>query len=1058
MSRRNRAVSILNLNPVANAVAAALPGSKRFANIWRRTSLLGVSAILLPVIAAAQDASTGSPTPPPTAQSDDLQTVVVSARRAAIENATERKKNAPSIVDSVVADDAGMLPDNSITEVLQRVSGVTISRFNDPDHFSTEGNGIQVRGMSGVAARLNGREIFSANGGSGLSWGDVTPELMAAVDIYKSPTSEQIEGGLGGQIDLRTKMPFDYEEGLQLNGSMEANYGDMADSINPNGSALISNRWDTGIGEIGVLVDLAYSKLTQESNFLRMEPYYRTSLPDGSGGYMDRFIPGGFDYGFDEFERVRTGAYVGLQWKPTDNLTLSQTAFYARHETTGSGMGVFATAKQGSWGYGDWGNGPMFHGGAADGGADGLAVDPAESTFDKNGLLTSSPSVFLRDPNTWGPSASSISTGGNTSSGTGASWTREMATSFEWQPTERLMIKGAAQFVRSEVDSRGYDVFPSMKLPGSFSLDLTGDFPQIAFTSPSFVEDPANTSWNAHMPNHQLNKGDMDAYNLDADFSISDEGFFRSVRAGVRYADRNENDAGYYGWTNLCAGWDGCDQSTRAFSLSDPADVQFQTFPDFFRGDARLPSGLWMPSFARVNDLDPDALDAQYGINTSDPNAQAHNNFDFIPTDQRQQEILNKSAYVMMRFAAFDNGAVPIDGNFGVRVVRIENTSTGYYDQKGMFATAAVLDTDGNPVLDADGNPVTERVNIAGIPNLFDGSLIRSDGTTITRALPSINLRFKFSDAVQVRLAYGVTMDQAQFGDLRATGSVGANRTNDVFNGTYSADTGNPLLKPVISRNSDLSLEWYHGATSAHVSLFHKGISDSLVYTNAVRDVALVLNDGSTTYIQASRNEVNNSTALSSVKGVELGGRIFFDRMPAPWNGFGVEANYTYIDSESSGDRYLDIDGGLHSDVPLRGLSKNTYNLQLMFEKPKFGARLAWSWRSETLLNTDANGTNGDYNYFATPNLGPTNTIMPVFRDIALPTWADAYGQLDFGASYRPTDNLSVSLDLRNLLDEISKTYTTGYLNAETGKYDVRVPRSWFVSDRRVTLGIRYKF
>lgn len=572
MSHRVRSVRS-NVKPVATAVARALADSRRSAIHWRRASLLGIGAVLLPAFAGAQNSAAENSAPATAAPaSGDVETIVVSARREAIQNATERKKNAESIVDSVVADDAGMLPDNSITEVLQRVSGVTISRFNDADHFSTEGNGIQVRGMSGVAARLNGREIFSANGGNGLSWGDVTPELMAAVDIYKSPTADQIEGGLGGQIDLRTKMPFDYDQGLQLNGSAEVNYGDMADATNPNVSGLISNRWDTGLGEFGFLVDLSYSKLTQRANFLRMEPFYRTSLPDGSGGYMDRFIPGGFDYGYDEFERVRQGAYVGLQWKPTENLSLSQTAFYSRHETTSNGMGVFATSKQGFWAYADWGGGPQFFGGAADGGTDGLAVDPAASTFDENGVLLTAPQVFVRNPNTWEP-AGGIQTGGNSSFGKGESWTRELSTSFEWQPIDRLMVKGAAQFVRSEVDSRGYDVFPAMNLPGSYSLDLTGEFPQIAFTSAPSVEDPVNTRWQAHMPNRQFNKGDMDAYNLDAEFSISEEGFFRSVRAGVRHADRQENDSGYYGWTNLCAGWDGCDFATHTFDLADRKSV-----------------------------------------------------------------------------------------------------------------------------------------------------------------------------------------------------------------------------------------------------------------------------------------------------------------------------------------------------------------------------------------------------------------------------------------------------------------------------------------------------
>jgi len=76
---------------------------------------------------------------------------------------------------------------------------------------------------------------------------------------------------------------------------------------------------------------------------------------------------------------------------------------------------------------------------------------------------------------------------------------------------------------------------------------------------------------------------------------------------------------------------------------------------------------------------------------------------------------------------------------------------------------------------------------------------------------------------------------------------------------------------------------------------------------------------------------------------------------------------------------------------------------------------------------------------------------MPVFRDISLPTFSDSYGQLDFGASYRPTENLSVSIDFRNLLDEISRTYTTGYSNGKNNRYHEKAPRSWFVSDRRAT-------
>jgi TonB-dependent receptor len=849
-----------------------------------------------------------------------------------------------------------------------------------------------------------------------------------------------IEGGTGGQIDLRTKMPFDFDAGLQLHGSAEANYGDVSDELSPSASVLVSNRWDTPIGEIGVLVDLAYSNLKQEAHFIRMEPYYRTAVRDGEG-FRDVFVPGGFDYGFDRFERTRNGAYLGLQWQPTDDLTISQTAFYSRYETEGNGMGIFATATQGYWGYGDWGNGPMIHGGAADGGTDGLGVDPTVSTFDANGFLVSTPSVFVRDPNTWEPTGV-IKAGGNSGYSDGTSWTLDLSTSFEWAATDRLAIRGAVQFVESEYGRRGYDVFPAMDLPGSYSLDLTGEFPEVVFSNAPLLDDPANTRWAAHMPARQKNKGDEKAVNLDADYTISEEGFFRTARAGVRYAERTERDASYYGWTNLCQTWDGCDFSTHTFATAQSGDVQRQEFDDFFRGDTNLPAGVWMPSLALASRLDPTAVDEQYGINSTNEDVIAHNSFNFVPRDRLEHEANNSAGYLMLRYGGSIGSALPFDGNVGVRVVRLEHSGTGYYDQTGLFRT--------------EGD---ERVSLTDIVGAVDGAQEISDGTTHTRGLPSFNLRLRPTETFQMRFAYNVTMDQPSFYDLRATGSVSPRIVNDVWDGTFTSDAGNPQLSPVISKNSDISVEWYPTqSTAAHVSLFHKTLEDPLIYSTDTKPVRVLLEDGSFAFVTASSTETHNATEDATIKGAEFGVRTFFDRLPSPWNGFGVEANYTYIDSKNPGDVYFDIDGESHSDAPVRGLSENTYNVQLMFEKPKFSARLAWNWRSEYLLSTNANGTNGSYNYLPTPNLGPDNTGAAVFKDFSLPIYSDKYGQLDFGATYRPTEQLALSLDFRNLLDEISETFMTGYPNAATGKSDAKLIRSWFISDRRITLGARYSF
>src|SRR5438876_4184859 len=114
-------------------------------------------------------------------------TIVISGQRQALQSAQKLKQDAEEIVDSVVAEEAGKLPDKSITEVLQRVVGVTMQRLrstnNDPKHFS-EGSDdrIQVRGLSWGSSTLNGREIFSAGWpGRDLSWSAVPSELMQAV-------------------------------------------------------------------------------------------------------------------------------------------------------------------------------------------------------------------------------------------------------------------------------------------------------------------------------------------------------------------------------------------------------------------------------------------------------------------------------------------------------------------------------------------------------------------------------------------------------------------------------------------------------------------------------------------------------------------------------------------------------------------------------------------------------------------------------------------------------------------------------------------------------------
>jgi iron complex outermembrane receptor protein len=985
---------------VADAVRSALRGcgAMAAASAFAMALTFSVSASAQTRLADAADGPA------------DLGEVVVTARRKALATADERKKDSETLVDSVVADEAGLLPDNSVTEVLQRVSGVTMVRFaslGDPDHFSAEGSGIQVRGLSGVAARLNGREVFSANNAGGLSFGDVTPELLQAVDVYKSATADLIEGGSGGQVDLRTKMPFDFGAGLQAQATASGNYGDLAKKVDPGASFLLSDRWTGPWGDFGALVDIAYSKLDQKDNFIRNEPYYKTNI---SG--TDYYIPGGYDYGFDQFERTRRGAYVGLQWAPTENFSLAETLFYSKYQTTGSGDGAFITSKI-------------------------LAVDPTQSTFDSNNALLKSPLVFTRNPATFSPvGAASMYATGDAGVSQSYSDTLDVSTTAKWKPAERWEINGAFQFVNSISDGKSNDLFDTPPaLGGYYGLNETSKQPNI--TLPSAIQalyaDPADYFWHAHQDHMAHNDGEEHAVNLDVKYDISEHGFFRSGQIGGRYSDRTEVDADSgYNWSPFCVGWNGCAPVSLASAPTQPGNVAYQTFSNYFRGSVTAPVSLYLPSFPFAAQYNPIANVAQLGgavTSATNPDGSVKEPYTFGPADYSYERSTNSAVYGLLRFA--NDRGLPFDGNIGVRVVKIINKSTG--------------------------NIVQGAVNQPTVPTEPSQFFPRGSGRTTNRALPALNIRFKPTETFFIRAAYTVTLDEPTFYDLRANGTVNENFTTvapppgstappTIKNITFSSTSGNPTLRPQISHNTDLSLEWYPTrSTTAHLSAFYKTLNDTIVYGNTLQPILFETANGVFATENASVQADFNAAQKATVKGVEVGVRTFFDMLPSPLNGLGVDFNDTHLNDNNPGDQFVDISGVLHNNVPIVGLSNNSFNAALLYEKTRVSLRLAYNWRSKYLMTTNSNGTNGSYTYY--PSAGSAGQLI----GISLPIYAASYGELDLGATYRPTDHLAVSLDFNNLTNSTVKTLMGGYPNG------AEYVRSWFTSDRRIMLSVGYK-
>jgi TonB-dependent receptor len=231
--------------------------------------------------------------------------IVVTGIRQSLQNAQNIKRNADTVVDAITAQDIGALPDRSVTEALQRVPGVAMNRFaasNDPDHFSVEGSGVVVRGLSFVRSEFNGRDTFSTGVyGQAINFQDVPADLLGSVEVYKNATAEMIEGGLSGTVNMNLRLPFD-GKGLRIGYNAEVNYSDMAKKYSPIGSFLISNTWDTGFGRVGLLGAVAISKLKSRSdgiqvtNFqLRNGTYSNVNAPGAGAGICRAPLPSGLD-------------------------------------------------------------------------------------------------------------------------------------------------------------------------------------------------------------------------------------------------------------------------------------------------------------------------------------------------------------------------------------------------------------------------------------------------------------------------------------------------------------------------------------------------------------------------------------------------------------------------------------------------------------------------------------------------------------------------------------------------------------------------------------------
>nr|WP_301541504.1 TonB-dependent receptor plug domain-containing protein [Xanthomonas euvesicatoria] len=239
-----------------------------------------------------------------------MEALQVKGVRSSVESAIAIKQSNAEISDSIVAEDIGKLPDNSVAAALQRVTGVQVARAGG------EVGQVLVRGLPNVITTLDGRNVFTTVGRD-MELADVPAELLRSVDVYKTTGAQFQEGGIAGVVDVHLRRPFDFDQDSTIAGSISALRGDQSGKTVPNGSLTLSQRRDTGLGRMGWMGSVSYQRRPyQESNTLYgtydrkanpLDPAQQIYVPYSAGGLMARG------------DRKRKSANFSFQWAPSEN-------------------------------------------------------------------------------------------------------------------------------------------------------------------------------------------------------------------------------------------------------------------------------------------------------------------------------------------------------------------------------------------------------------------------------------------------------------------------------------------------------------------------------------------------------------------------------------------------------------------------------------------------------------------------------------------------------------------------------------------------------------------
>ncbi|VXC99073.1 TonB-dependent receptor [Sphingomonas sp. 8AM] len=887
-------------------------------NRWHRTTLTGVSlfALLIAGQAAAQDAgaavdpaqraSTASPDPQAilsdpgqqpgeTGEPAAATEVVVRGVRGSLLRSIQAKRNADTIVDAISAEELGKFPNRNVAEALANIPGVTVGRDG-----RGEGRDITVRGLGSNFAitTLNGR-ILPTDGTDRSFQFDVLPsEIISGAEVKKAVRASELEGSIGGNVDLRTARPLD-RSGFHASAAVEGQYNDLVDKGGYKLSGVVSTTFadDT----MGILLGASYNKYKFRTDNLGeysitdgTEAGYgidfnRDGRVDGNPNGPAYIWPDYYSVGYVTGERERIGAAGAFQWKPSSNFEVTIDGVYSHFDVS-----------QHNYRSSNYLN-PL--------GDDGTPRwDPASISVDKNNVVTG----FTKNDMV----AEVLTTDEPRQSQT---W--QIGGRVDWRPVDQLKLAFDGYYGKATNNTGGRNRFVVAGIPGASADFATRDngLPDLAITLPGgrTLDQATNDDFRAHYIGIQGQdiSDDIKSAKMDGEYRV-DNGVFKAIGFGVAWTDRHKDvttvDNQYTTSCNYCGypftfGDIGADvvKPGREDILQKRRGNFPRNFP-YFDIDtylAALPRADNNPAILNPNSC-LDASGATIPGCTLSPYPAGYSTQiiqDDLPASYRIRE-RTWAGYVQFNLEGEHWRA-----DIGGRLVATKVSSVGYG-----ASIATIIPRAGTQDNAVGFNPVEP---ITG-------------GGDYLRLLPAANFAYDLSDGLRLRLAASQAISRPTFAELSP-----AKDATSAQSGTYIIyDAGNPNLKPTEANQLDVSLEYYPSNRLAltaaafykHITNFVSTVPVDVVITPTAQPANQVQNFNFVEY------QVRNGDS-ADVYGIEVGGQYFLD------NGFGVQANLTYNHSRAtSGDVTTDLPGA----IPFSA------NGKLFYENHGVGAQVSYTFQS----------------------------------------------------------------------------------------------------------------